>query len=706
MNSLTRVLALFSLWLLTCSASAISETATINVALAEPKVELNKNVFGQLIYGADHYGIFSIPHHDISKMHEGGGIWNPEEGKPNAAAFSILQSYQPGALRYPDGLGVHNHNWKATIGPLDQRGEWKFGLDEFMELADEIDASPIIVVSEYIGTPQDAADLVEYLNMPANAEYPWAMQRAENGHPEPYNVKFFEMGNESWVDWRKFGPSEVRTPQGVGEYASELAKAMKAVDSSILCGVPYGYRDWTAGVFPHITDDIDFFVVHKYPFRYGGGDLEGAKENLLLEAMLAGGYVGAHQLVSDHALVRELTGRDMPMMVTEYNMGPTQQIPNLKRPYRYTLASALGTGDFMGRMLDPSMNVLAANYYSWLNGAFGAIFTYKNHPWDSLEKRESPELRPMHHILELWGEYRGSRLLELDAEVSELEFVGFTSIPPLVGDKETKHSQISSKNLVENAQIIHGIDDNIRLVRPQDPTDEWTIYYEGFSKQSAYPAMLKIPLDTLPDNLKPPTVGLGYRFLFDARWEADPDSPSPNIGMQIADARGWVVSGSASVIRGVQAAEEEWQSFSTMYMPLAETKDLQILNRIEGTDQPVTGTLRIRNMKIEPWSMETLPARPALTTYASASEDGSRLFFIIFNLTLDADISAELNWDDHIFSAATAMYSEVNGPTASAGKKDVRRIIDNARMPLKSKGRLHHVFPAHSATGIVIERKR
>ncbi|EIP99244.1 alpha-L-arabinofuranosidase [Opitutaceae bacterium TAV1] len=707
-----RIPVILLLPLLTCRPSlpAIAETPPVSIRIdtAKPLGELNHKVFGQLIPGADNYGIFSIPHHDLAVMHEGDGIWNPATRAPYAATWSILQSYRPGSLRYPDGLGVHNHDWKKTIGPLSERGDWKFGLDEFMSIAERLGAAPLFVVSEYIGAPQDAADLVEYLNKPAEPRYPWAMKRAANGRSAPWNVKYFELGNESWVDWRKIGKTQVRPPKAVAEYASALARAMKAVDSSIQCGIPYGNDRWNKDVLPHISRDIDFFIVHSYPVQYGGGDLDGPNENLLLEAMMAGGYKAGFDLAGHHAKVREYTGRDMPVMVTEYNTGPTQEISGLKRPYRFTLASALGTGDFMGRMLDPALNVEAASYWSWINGFFGAVSTYAKNSWYSLEKRNPPELRPTHHVLELWGQYRGDRLLSARVDTPRLEFPGFTTTRPFVGTELAEPARIAKTNLLNGAQIFKNSTKNIRITPPDGGIidGEWIFNYDGFARKSAYPDLLARSLNTLPAGQRPPTVGVNYEFSFDALWEPAPGSSAPNLGMQIADARGWEASGSASVIRGVEAAAGKWTHFSVMYMPLADTRSVQVLNRIEAGTEPVTGTLRIRNLRAEPWRGKTFPARPALTAYASASADGKKVFLVVFNLTLDRDLPATLTWDAATFPATAATCSEVNAPAAVSGKDAVRRVADNVPLPLAAPGELRHVFPAHSATGIVIEQKR
>jgi alpha-N-arabinofuranosidase len=76
-----------------------------------------------------------------------------------------------------------------------------FGVDEAARWCEANGVAMIYMFGIAFGTPQDAADLVEYLNMPVgknpNGGTDWARVRAENGHPEPYNVRFFEIANEA-----------------------------------------------------------------------------------------------------------------------------------------------------------------------------------------------------------------------------------------------------------------------------------------------------------------------------------------------------------------------------------------------------------------------------------------------------------------------------------------------------------------------------
>jgi alpha-N-arabinofuranosidase len=693
--------ALAGLLGLGCPSHA-QETATISIDAKSAGVPVNDKIFGHFMKGADNYGIFSIPYPDLASIQEGDGIWNPETKAPYADALAIIQSYKPGALRYPDGLPIHNHDWKKTIGPVEERGDRKFGINEFMQISEKLKSEPIFVVSEYIGTPQDAADLVEYLNMPAEPRYPWAQRRAADGHPEPYNVMHFEIGNESWVDWRKIGKPQVRPPVEVGRYASEVAAAMKKVDPRIRCGVPFENENtrWNREVFQNITPAIDFAIIHTYPVKYGGGDLEDPKEGLLLEAMMGAGYTTLIDLEHYRKEIKEFSGRDMPIAITEYNVGPTQQAPNPSRPYRYSLAAAVGTGDYLGRLLDPKANVETAIYWSWLNGFFEAVHTYAGHPWKTREKLPEPLVRPVHYVFQLWARYRGETLLPVQVEAPRLEFPGLTTMKPALGDTAQPAERLDDRDILDGARIIPNTEDNPKITRGDD--GEWTIRYDKLTGRS-YPSLMIRSLRDLPQEMRPPLPGLLYHISFEARWEPDPGSSAANLGLGVMDSRGWQASGSAIAIRGLQGALE-WTKFTDTYQPLPDTEAIAVLARVEGGTQPISGTLRVRNLRIEPWRSATYPARPSLSAYATRSADGKKLHLLVFNMSLDRDIATTVTWEG--FQAGSATYSELNGVSANATNRDDAKVgwsAEDASLKLNSATELQRVFPAHSATGITLD---
>ena len=82
-------------------------------------------------------------------------------------------------------------------------------MEEFVQLCRWVGAEPLICVRFTGKTPKDAADQVEYFNGPPAS--PMGQLRAANGHPEPYGVKYWQIGNELGDEkYQKGWPSSAR----------------------------------------------------------------------------------------------------------------------------------------------------------------------------------------------------------------------------------------------------------------------------------------------------------------------------------------------------------------------------------------------------------------------------------------------------------------------------------------------------------------
>ncbi|MFP4056945.1 MAG: alpha-L-arabinofuranosidase C-terminal domain-containing protein [Candidatus Brocadiia bacterium] len=141
-------------------------------------------------------------------------------------------------LRYPGGNFASGYHWQDGIGPRVERpirfnAPWKqpepnhVGTDEFMAFCRAVGCRPHICVNAGDGTAEEAAAWVEYCNGPPESRF--GRLRAANGHPQPYAVHFWEVGNELYGSWQ-IGHC---TPEAYAERYERFYRAMKAVDSSI-----------------------------------------------------------------------------------------------------------------------------------------------------------------------------------------------------------------------------------------------------------------------------------------------------------------------------------------------------------------------------------------------------------------------------------------------------------------------------------------
>lgn len=158
--------------------------------------------------------------------------WRPD-------AVAALKSLRSGVYRFPGGNFVSAHEWRSAIGDPDRRPPvfdpvWRalqpndIGTDEFLKLCALLQVEPYITVNAGTGDAWSARDYVEYCNGAAGT--PMGRQRAANGHPEPYRVKFWGIGNEMWGISYQYGAMK---PNQFAFKHNEFAKAMRQVDPTI-----------------------------------------------------------------------------------------------------------------------------------------------------------------------------------------------------------------------------------------------------------------------------------------------------------------------------------------------------------------------------------------------------------------------------------------------------------------------------------------
>ena len=206
---------------------------------------------------------------------------NAAPGGVRRDVFEKIKQLKPAFIRWPGGNVAQDYHWSWGVGPRDERVTWSnlswknepepsdFGTDEFVAFARAAGAEPSITVNvEGRGaTVEEAAAWVEYCNGPATSKY--GAMRAANGHPAPFGVKFWEVGNEIWGDWVR-GHSDAET---YARNCNRYAKAMRAVDPSIkLIAVGDNDMKWNRTVLRAAGENIDYLAIHHYYGRHEAGN--------------------------------------------------------------------------------------------------------------------------------------------------------------------------------------------------------------------------------------------------------------------------------------------------------------------------------------------------------------------------------------------------------------------------------------------------
>ena len=173
---------------------------TVIVDVKDKKQEISRHIYGHF---SEHLGRCIY-----------GGFWVGKDSPiPNIHGYNkaVVEAFKEldiPNLRWPGGCFADEYHWKDGIGPKENRKRmvntnWggvvednSFGTHEFMGLCDELGCEPYICGNVGSGTPTEMDEWIEYMTF--SGESPMANLRRANGRDEPWNLKYFGIGNENW----------------------------------------------------------------------------------------------------------------------------------------------------------------------------------------------------------------------------------------------------------------------------------------------------------------------------------------------------------------------------------------------------------------------------------------------------------------------------------------------------------------------------
>ena len=210
-----------------------------------------------------------------------------------ADTIALMKEMDCKMMRMPGGNFISAYDWKNTIGDHDKRPPvldpvWKavqpndVGVDELLQMCELIACEPYWCVNTGFGEPRSGAELVEYVNGDKSTE--WGAKRAANGRQQPYQVKYWNIGNEMYGHWQRGHMSR----DHYIEKHNMFADAMRKVDPAIYIVAPGGFvdemttgqgifiagqpevkvgsdRDWAYGMLRDSWGKFDALATHAYP---------------------------------------------------------------------------------------------------------------------------------------------------------------------------------------------------------------------------------------------------------------------------------------------------------------------------------------------------------------------------------------------------------------------------------------------------------
>ncbi len=288
-----------------------------------------------------------------------------------ADTLARLEELNSPVYRWPGGNFVSGYDWKDGIGDRDRRPPrknpaWKgiepndVGIDEFMVLCREIGAEPYIAVNTGLGGAEAAAGEVQYLNgAPSTA---MGKRRADNGHPKPYGVKWWGIGNEMYGEWQL---GHMPLSEYVNKH-NRVVDAMRAVDPKIVPIAVGAVGEWTKEMLTRSVAHMELLSEHTY-----------WQSKPDLPAHVEQAAVAIRTIADAHRAYRRdlpsLKGKDIRIALDEWNYwyGPNEYG---ELGTRYFLQDGLGAAAALHEMFRNSDLFFMANYAQTVN-VIGAIKT-------------------------------------------------------------------------------------------------------------------------------------------------------------------------------------------------------------------------------------------------------------------------------------------------------------------------------------------
>lgn len=320
------------------------------------------------------------------------GIYEPGHSTADSQGFrkdviELVKDLRVGLVRYPGGNFLSGYNWKDGIGPRESRPvrldrAWhtietnQIGIDEFADWAKKAGTEVMAAVNMGTGTPQDAADMVEYCNYPSGTA--WSDLRIKNGHKEPHNIKYWCVGNEMDGPWQICHLEA----DDYGKKARETIKLMKWTDEriqTIVCGsastsMPT-YPEWDRIVLEHTYDLADYISIHRY-FENRGND-----DDFLASFYDMEQFIKTSVATCDYVKALKRSKKEMMLSFDEWNIWyqskmephPWTQAPRILEDH-YSLLDALAFSGMAITLLNHADRVKVACLAQLVN-VIAPVFT-------------------------------------------------------------------------------------------------------------------------------------------------------------------------------------------------------------------------------------------------------------------------------------------------------------------------------------------
>jgi alpha-N-arabinofuranosidase len=369
-----------------------------------------------------------------------GGFWVdsnlnvPKNDRIRLDVVDALKKIQIPDLRWPGGCFADQYHWSDGIGerskrPVRVNTTWgmveddnSFGTDEFLKLCDLLRCEPYIAGNVGTGTPKEMEDWLEYLNY--NGKSALADMRRQNGHPAPYNVSLWGVGNESW------GCGGSMTPEFYSNQFKRYAEFCKNYPGTSLKKIASGANsddyNWTEVCMKNIPLWAMWGVSMHYYTVANTWEQKGSAtnfdENTYFSAMKKCLHI--EDLINKHSAIMDKYDpqKRVSLCVDEWGIW-TDVEPGTNPAFLYqqnSLRDALIAGSTLNIFNNHSDRVRMANLAQAVNVLQSLVLTDK----------EKMVLTPTYYVFDLYKYHQNATLLPVNFYSTEYNF-GNDSIPAI-----------------------------------------------------------------------------------------------------------------------------------------------------------------------------------------------------------------------------------------------------------------------------------
>jgi alpha-N-arabinofuranosidase len=290
-----------------------------------------------------------------------------------ADTLELLKELNATMYRWPGGNFVSGYDWRDGIGERDRRPPRKnpawtgvehndFGFHEFIRFCRILEAEPLVTINTGFGDAYSAAAQVEYAN--GSSDTLMGALRAKNGDAEPFNVKYWCVGNEMWGNWQL---GYMRLDHYVLKHNWVVDK-MREVDPKIISIASGNAGAWSRGLLENCADHIDMIGEHFYC-----REKEGLAAHTVQIASEINNKVRFQERLNRN--LASLKGRDVKIAMTEWNYWYGPYLYG-ELGTRYFFKDALGIARGLHEYYRNTDIVFLATYAQTVN-VIGAIKTSK-----------------------------------------------------------------------------------------------------------------------------------------------------------------------------------------------------------------------------------------------------------------------------------------------------------------------------------------